>query len=153
MNDDEPVLVVEDQWWMRRLIRMGLEEAGLTAAEAPDAAAALAVVDAAPVRVLVTDLDLGPGPDGLALAAAARRRRPDLRVVYVTGDPERLDRRPLAEWEWLVPKPFALGALVGVVSEVAALADAGPAAPGPWGTQEQLDWIPLSGVPAQYRSV
>ena len=154
MNDNEPVLVVEDQWWTRAFIRVGLEGAGFTTIDVADAETALEVLDAMPtVRVLVTDVDLGAGMGGLALAAGARRRCPGLHVVYVTGDPDRVDRRPLAQWERLVPKPFALGALVGVVSEVAALAAGGRATPSPRETQEQLDWIPLSGVPAQYRSV
>ena len=118
-DNDGAILVVDDNWWMRALIRMGLEEAGFAVEEAPDAEAALAVIDTAPVRVLVSDVDLGPGPDGLALAAAARRRRPRLPTVYVSGDHERFHGRALAGWERFVPKPFSLGTVVRVVAEMA----------------------------------
>ena len=119
MKSTGTILVVDDHRWMRELIRMGLEEAGFEVEEAPDAETALAVIDAAPVRVLVTDLDLGPGPDGLALAREARRRCSRLPTVYVSGDAERFRRRPLAGWERFVPKPFTLETVVRVVAEMA----------------------------------
>ena len=83
------VLVVDDEWWVRAFIRLGLEEAGFAVVEAPDAETALAVIDTAPVRVLVTDLDLGGGPDGLALAAAASRaaRAASASCASVTAKP------------------------------------------------------------------
>ena len=38
MRNDGLVLVVDDNWWMRALIRTGLEEAGFAVAEAPGGA-------------------------------------------------------------------------------------------------------------------
>ena len=151
LRNDEQVLVVDDEWWVRAFIRVGLEEAGFAVTEAEDAATALAAVDAMPVRVLVTDLNLGGGPDGLALAAAARRRRPDLRVVYVSGDPDRFHRRTLGTWERFVPKPFPVGTVVRAVSEMAALAAGERATPGLWAAK-RLDWLPPAGAPPAHRA-
>jgi len=148
-QDDQHVLVVDDEWWVRAFLRVGLEEAGFAVTEAEDAETALAAMDAVPVRVLVTDVNLGAGPDGLALAAAARRRCPDLRVVYVSGDPDRFRQRCLGTWERFVPKPFPVGTVVRAVSEMAASATEDRAAPGLWAAK-RLDWLPPPGAsPAQ----
>ena len=151
MPDDARVLVVDDEWWIRAFIRVGLEEAGFAVTEAEDAEAALAAMDATPVRVLVTDLNLGAGPDGLALATAARRRRPDLRVVYVSGDPDRFRQRCLGTWERFVPKPFPVGTVVRAVSEMAALAAQDRAGPGLW-SAKKLDWLPPPGASPAHRA-
>ena len=150
LRNDEQVLVVDDEWWVRAFIRVGLEEAGFAVTEAEDAEAALAAMDATPVRVLVTDLNLGAGPDGLALAAAARRRRPGLRVVYVSGDPDRFRQRTLGTWERFVPKPFAVGTVVRAVAEMAALAVGDRARPGLWAAK-RLDRVPPPGASPTHR--
>ncbi len=86
------VLVVEDEPAVRFLICDVLEAAGFDVGGAADADEALARLNAdeAPCRVLVADLNLGHGPDGLALADPDRSRDPALRVLYVTGTPERV---------------------------------------------------------------
>ncbi len=143
--------MVDDEWWVRAFLRVGLEDAGFAVTGAQDAEAALAAMDAAPVRVLVTDLNLGAGPDGLALAAAARRRCPDLHVVYVSGDPDRFHRRTLGTWERFVPKPFPVGTVVRAVSEMAALAVGDRTRPGLWAAK-RLDWLPPAGAPPTHRA-
>jgi two-component system, OmpR family, response regulator len=135
------VLVVDDEWWVRAFIRLGLEEAGFAVVEAPDAETALAVIDTAPVRVLVTDLNLGPGPDGFALAAAAQLRCPDLPTLYVSGDPDRFHQRIFAGWERFVPKPFPLATVIRAVSEMAALPVRDRPRPSLWAAQT-LKWVP-----------
>lgn len=112
------VLVVDDEPLVRFLIEDTLDAAGFEVADAADAAGALARLDAGDpfCRVLVTDLRLGPGPDGLALAAEARRRRPDLRVLFVTGNPERVPARPDGRpAECVLGKPFRCAELVATV--------------------------------------
>jgi DNA-binding NtrC family response regulator len=151
MRTDEYILVVDDEWWVRAFIRVALEEHGFAVVEAQDADTALAMLDAVPVRVLVTDLNLGAGPDGLALAAAARRQCPNLQVVYVSGDPDRFHQRALAEWERFVPKPFPLETVVKVVSEMAAPAVADRAGPNLWAAAK-LNWVPPSDTLPTHRA-
>jgi CheY-like chemotaxis protein len=62
-----------------------LASAGYTVRDAVDAERALAILDENPgIALMVTDVGL-PGMNGRALAAEARRRRPDLKVVFLTG--------------------------------------------------------------------
>ena len=112
------VLVVEDEPAIRFLIRDVLEAAGFDVGEAADATQALERfgTDKASYRALVTDLDLGPGPDGLALAAEARGRDPALRVLHVTGTPERIPSwRTKRAAECVLGKPFHCAELVATV--------------------------------------
>ncbi len=82
----ECVLVVEDDASVRRLLVRSLEEAGYRVIAAADAAAALAQErqHLGPIDLLVSDVVL-PGPGGRAVAEALGRRRPGLRVLFVSG--------------------------------------------------------------------
>ncbi len=111
-------LVVEDEPAVRFLICDVLEAAGFEVGGAADADQALARLNAdeAPCRVLVADLNLGRGPDGLALADAARGRDPALRVLHVTGTPERIPPwRTMRSAECVLGKPFRCAELVATV--------------------------------------
>jgi signal transduction histidine kinase/CheY-like chemotaxis protein len=86
----EPVaatlLLVDDERLVREVVASGLEEAGHTVLRAPNAAAALAMLDAgARIDLLLTDYTM-PGLDGLALIREARRRRPGLPALLLTGN-------------------------------------------------------------------
>ena len=111
------VLVVEDEILIRMLVCDLLEEAGFHCTEAADATEALALLDRGLCRpdILVTDFNLGPGMNGKALAQEVLRRLPGLPLVYVTGNPECFDDRPLEVWERLVPKPFAADDLIAAL--------------------------------------
>jgi len=85
------VLVVDDEPDVRALVRRQLADAGhavLVAASGAEAIELIETVD--DIDVLVTDVVMPGRPDGLSLAAIARQRRPDLRIVVVTGHAERL---------------------------------------------------------------
>lgn len=108
------VLVVEDDPAVRLTLAECLEDAGLKVLDAPDAAAALSIIENPPdsITVLVTDLNLGPGDNGLMLAAKARRRLKHLRIVYETGSPHMLRNRRMRPWERAFIKPFDICRLV-----------------------------------------
>jgi len=79
------VLLVDDEEQVRAFAAEVLRDAGYDVLEAPDGAAALAVLaGGARVDLLVTDFAM-PGMTGLALIEAARHRRPDLRALLVSG--------------------------------------------------------------------
>jgi CheY-like chemotaxis protein len=86
------VLLVEDDADVRTVIRRQLTEIGHMVIEAPAGDEALAIVGSAPeLSVLVTDIVMPGAMDGRRLAELARQRRPELRVVLVTGYAEGLE--------------------------------------------------------------
>ena len=86
MHGSETVLVVEDHGDLRAYSTTLLRELGYHVLAAPDAAAALALVQNEPaIALLFTDLVLPGGTDGHQLAAEARRQRPGLKVLFTSG--------------------------------------------------------------------
>ena len=80
-----PLLYVEDDALVSLATVDVLEGAGYAIYAAPDASRALALLDTHPeLELMVTDIGL-PGMDGHQLAAEARRRRPHLKVLFLTG--------------------------------------------------------------------
>jgi CheY-like chemotaxis protein len=81
----EVVLVVEDDDAMRHHTAEALRELGYSVLESASAAQALELLAGAPdVTVLLTDVVM-PSMDGKRLADEARRRRPELKVLFMTG--------------------------------------------------------------------
>ena len=81
------VLIVDDDDFMRRVLRAYFERAGLEVVEAESAEAALALVDGGtPLDAVVSDV-LMPGTDGLGFYRALMATAPSLkgRVVFLTG--------------------------------------------------------------------
>jgi signal transduction histidine kinase/ActR/RegA family two-component response regulator len=79
------ILYVEDDPLVSLATVDLLKAAGYAVDAAPEALRALDLLAEHPdIDLLVTDIGL-PGMDGRALAAEARRRRPDLKLVYLTG--------------------------------------------------------------------
>ena len=109
----ETVLVVEDEDVVRGLIVEVLHELGYRALEAADGPAGLAVLQsAAHIDLLVTDIGL-PGLNGRQVADAARLRRPDLRVLFMTGYAENaaMPRGFLEPGMEMLTKPFTMDVL------------------------------------------
>jgi two-component system NtrC family sensor kinase len=81
----EIVLVVEDDADVRAYVVETLSSLNYSVREAANAEAALSILDdSGPVDLLLTDVVM-PGMNGRALAEAAKRRRPGLKVLYMTG--------------------------------------------------------------------
>jgi two-component system, OmpR family, response regulator len=105
------VLLVEDEPLTRGTITEALEGAGLSVTEAASGEDALRATDARPEPppvVLVTRTEIHSGMmDGLTLAGEARRRWPGLGVVFITGQPSRLDGYVLGARDRFLPRPVA----------------------------------------------
>jgi len=84
------VLVVDDEPVVRAWVARVLELAGVPVVVATDGRQALRLVleDRCRPRVLLTDIEM-PGMTGIELAARIRAARPAIRVVMMTGSPER----------------------------------------------------------------
>jgi CheY-like chemotaxis protein len=80
------VLLVEDDAFFRESSAKGLRQAGFTVHLAADHRGALDILDdERPIDVMCTDVVMPDGLGGVALARLARLRRPNLKIIYVTG--------------------------------------------------------------------
>lgn len=105
----ETVLIVEDSPALRELFRHSLKASGYTVLEAGTGDEALQIVNqhAGPIHILVTDVIM-PGMGGRELAARFKEKRPQSRVLYVSGYPdETIARRGVIDsGVTLLLKPF-----------------------------------------------
>lgn len=118
------VLVVDDEELMRGAVTRALTRAGYEITTASDGAQALEVLATTPTRFDVVLLDLSmPVLGGAACFRAARERDPALRVVLMSAHADAATVKPLldAGARGLLPKPFAVPALVAAIER--ALAD------------------------------
>jgi len=108
------VLVAEDEASLRVLMREFLETLGYSVLEASSGAEAvrLAAQHAGPIALLMTDVVM-PGMSGRALAEAVADRRPDIKVLYVSGytDNAIVHHSVLDADMMFLQKPFTLEAL------------------------------------------
>ena len=110
------VLVVEDDIEIRHLLATRLRESGFTVREASDASEALRLMDTAiHIDALITDVEMPGHINGISLAEQARARRPDLRVIVVSGTnaAEEVRRRGMA----FFLKPYDLSSLITSIRE------------------------------------
>jgi DNA-binding NtrC family response regulator len=78
------ILLVEDKESLRRVLRLTLESAGYTVAEAEDARAAAHLLAREPFRLVLTDLRM-PHGSGLDVLRASKETNPDAPVVLMTA--------------------------------------------------------------------
>jgi CheY-like chemotaxis protein len=105
------VLVVEDEPAVACLVRLILEQCGYRVLEAPCGAEALRLVreHPGPIHLLLAGVVL-PGVDGCDFASHLSAVRPGLEVVFMTGDPDAVERSGLEGIEYpLLGKPFSPG--------------------------------------------
>jgi PAS domain S-box-containing protein len=114
------ILLAEDDRSVRRLVVSELTRRGFTVLEAEDGASALELFKRDPNRidVLVTDVVM-PRMNGAELAKQAERIRPGLRILFISGHPERagagLDPTGATN---LLMKPFTADTLATRIKEV-----------------------------------
>lgn len=85
----QTVLVVEDAVPLRELARYLLESSGYTVLEAANGIDAIQLVDQyqGPIHLLLTDVIM-PGMDGRRLARTLAPKRPEMKVLYMSGYPD-----------------------------------------------------------------
>jgi two-component system, cell cycle sensor histidine kinase and response regulator CckA len=112
------VLVVDDEQTIRQAARRILESIGYKVLEAEDGIRAIDLLsDDTPVDLLMADLQM-PELTGEEMARQLRARRPELKVLYVSGYVDRLlNERPILwEDEAFLEKPFTFEGLTEAVS-------------------------------------
>jgi PAS domain S-box-containing protein len=117
----ETILLVEDEATLRELARLALEKQGYTLIEAADGAAAmqLSYAHLGAIHLLLTDVIM-PGMNGRELANQLTQRRPEIKVLYMSGYTENAigHNGTLDAGITLLQKPFTLSALAAKVREV-----------------------------------
>jgi len=113
------VLVVDDDYQVRQITRMMLEQAGYEVLQARDSADALRVVAAATPAVDLALLDINlPAMDGRNLAVRITNASPETRILYMSGVPaEALTDYGVVTDSWFIQKPFASRELLARVVE------------------------------------
>ncbi len=108
------VLVVEDDDDARATLAAMVTELGYRVVAAENGASALPILEQErPIDILLSDVIMPGGMNGLDLAKAAHKRRPDLKVLFVSG----YDRMAIAQATKyddslkLLNKPFSLSDL------------------------------------------
>jgi PAS domain S-box-containing protein len=116
----ETVLVVEDEPVVRSLVVEVLEDLGYRTLEAADGPEGLKLLQSRRrIDLLITDVGL-PGLNGRQLADAAREKRPDLKVLFITGYAENatLAAGFLEPGMQMITKPFAVDALAQKIRSI-----------------------------------
>jgi signal transduction histidine kinase/CheY-like chemotaxis protein len=115
------VLVIEDELPIRMVIADVLSDLGYTVLQAGDGGSALKILEGGTlIDLLITDVGLPGGTNGRQLADTARQRRPDLKVLFITGYAESAVVRNglIEEGTQVMTKPFALEALAAKIQGI-----------------------------------
>ncbi|MGO9639781.1 MAG: PAS domain S-box protein [Candidatus Acidiferrales bacterium] len=116
----ETILLAEDEDAVREIAREFLQLSGYTVLEAPDGASALALAEKhdGPIHLLVTDIIM-PGMTGRELAQRLAEKRPEVKIVFMSGYTEYATSHQgsVGENETLLTKPFTRVTLARTVRD------------------------------------
>jgi len=117
------VLLVEDEEAVRAFAARALASRGYSVVEAATGVEALSAIErnGGEVDLVVSDVVM-PEMDGPTLLRELRRRRPELKVIFISGYAEEAFKKNLPEGEHFtfLPKPFSLKDLVAAVKDTMA---------------------------------
>jgi two-component system cell cycle sensor histidine kinase/response regulator CckA len=117
------ILLVEDEEGLRALNARGLQSRGYTVIEAGNGLEALAELErqGGHVDVVVSDVVM-PEMDGPTLMKELKKRKPDIKIIFVSGYAEDAFDKSLPDQKQFnfLAKPFTLKQLVKVVKETMA---------------------------------
>ena len=117
----ETVLVVDDEPTVRMLVGDTLAELGYQAIEAADATSGLKVLESdVKIDLLISDIGLPGGMNGKQMADKARLRRPDLKILFITGYAENaaVANGHLEPGMQVMSKPFPMDKLAARIRSI-----------------------------------
>ncbi|MHC4777628.1 MAG: ATP-binding protein [Planctomycetota bacterium] len=85
-----PILVVDDEWWIREYLKDTLEEAGMEVLVAENGAGAFEILDEKTPTMMFLDVIM-PGMKGTTMVGKILEKMPDMKIVLMTGKLEGLD--------------------------------------------------------------
>jgi DNA-binding response OmpR family regulator len=113
-----PILVAEDDWEMREIIRDVLESEGYVVQTAADGRQALELATRSRPALLVLDMGL-PLVDGFGVADGVRQAYADPPpIIVITADGRAAEKAERARAAACLPKPFDLDQLCSTVEDV-----------------------------------
>jgi signal transduction histidine kinase/ActR/RegA family two-component response regulator len=115
------ILVVDDEDYVRELLADILEREGCKVSLAGEGREALRLFDSAEYDAVFTDVGL-PGMSGWEVARAVRERDGQVALAVITGwgDTVTPEEQSEAQADWIVPKPFTVERIAGLVGEISA---------------------------------
>jgi DNA-binding response OmpR family regulator len=111
------IALIEDDPLLRVPVAKALAEAGYQVASAASGVEGIALLQDPRFEVAVIDVLLPGHVDGVFLAQEARRQNPNLRVIFVSGQPPAAEQQ-LAELGSFLQKPFRVGELLAAVGRL-----------------------------------
>lgn len=107
-----PVLVVEDEFFVRLHAVHLVEDAGFEAVEAANADEAILILEARKdIRIVFTDINMPGSMDGLKLAHAIRKRWPPIELILTSGHFD-IANSELPARGCFFPKPYQDDAII-----------------------------------------
>lgn len=107
MDQCGAVLVAEDDELIRAVMCDFLSDRGFVPAPAANTAEALKLVDERPdIQAAFIDIDLADRGGGYLVARRMRERRPDVKIVYTSGDAQGEFANQRVDDADFVPKPY-----------------------------------------------
>ena len=121
MSEAHTVLVVDDEEMLTEVIVAVLESEGYHAIAAGDRADALALAEQwrSSLKLLIID-SIMPSFDGRELARWMHREYPELAILLISGEPDRIHSAAaaLGSRARALPKPFTFEEILTVVREL-----------------------------------
>src|SRR5207244_3681360 len=113
------ILVVDDEDYIRELLRDILQSLGHQVVEAEHGFKALELFEAEPFDAVFTDLAM-PGMSGWELARSIRERNGQIPLAILTGWGEAVssNEQRTAKVNWVVAKPFTIERIAEIVKEI-----------------------------------
>jgi len=122
-----PVLVVEDEIFIRMVAVDSLEDRGYSILEAADAEEAIALLETnSAISLLFTDINMPGDTDGLGLAAEVARRWPHIEIIVTSGAVNMVDD-DIPDSGRFLPKPYTAENLERLIQEQLTHASERPA--------------------------
>ena len=121
-NDNQlKILVVDDEEFVRDLLRELLESEGCAVSTAVGGQEVLALYESRQFDAVFTDVGM-PGMSGWELAGAIRRQISDMPIAVITGWGEAVasNEQKEAGVNWVVAKPFTADRIFELVREIVA---------------------------------
>lgn len=121
VGGDETIVLIEDEPTIRILVTEVLQDRGYRVIAADDGPAGLAILEEeGSVDLLITDVGLPGGLNGRQVADAARVRRPELKVLFITGYAENaaVGNGLMEQGMGVLTKPFEIEELAKRVGDM-----------------------------------